>query len=249
MITTLPCRSTRLAGLAGVTVLALSLAACSSGTTDEADGEDTGGSGATDATSFTVLTASDGAVNAWNAILETLAAGECAAEEAALPLEISTQQGATYDQQLQLLAGQDALPNLLVAAGTPALNIELADAGKLLDVGAALEDLGVADAVLPAAATTVTNLYDGNAIALPTEFNIEGIWYNKQILTDNRIDVPTTWVELTDAMATLQAAGVQPISAAGEGADGWGSRAGSACTCSARSARTRSPRSPPARRR
>ncbi|BDV31875.1 ABC transporter substrate-binding protein [Microbacterium terricola] len=152
--------------------------------------------------------------------LETLASDVCSdvAETAALKTDDIA--GTQWDQQLQLLASQDALSDMSMAAGTPSLMAQFIEAGQVLNLSDALEDLGVADKILPAAESTIKALYgDGGLYALPTEFNIEGFWYNKEILADNGIEAPETWDDLVDAAATLDAAGVQPFSAAGK--DGW----------------------------
>ena len=148
--------------------------------------------------------------------LTTLSKNDCAAEQKAQPLEIKKQAQASLDQQLQLLAGQGALPQLFTAANAPSLTKQLADSGSVLDAS------GLSSGVLPAASSTIKALYDGKQLVLPSELNIEGIWYNKQLLQDNGIAVPGTWEELTAAFARLQAAGIQPISQAGKGGDGWG---------------------------
>src|SRR5690606_27607022 len=107
--------------------------------------------------------------------------------------------GTQWDQQLQLLASQDALSDISMAAGTPSLMQQFIDAGQVLNLSDALEDLGATDAILPAAQSTIESLYGaGSLYALPTEFNIEGFWYNKEILSDNGIDVPGDWDALVD---------------------------------------------------
>lgn len=152
--------------------------------------------------------------------LETLAENQCKAAADTAPLTSDDISGTQWDQQLQLLASQDALSDIQMAAGTPALMQEFISGGKVLNLSEALEDLGVADRLLPAAESTVKALYgDGSLYSLPTEFNIEGFWYNKQILADNGIEEPETWDDLTAAAATLESAGVQPFAAAGK--DGW----------------------------
>jgi raffinose/stachyose/melibiose transport system substrate-binding protein len=152
--------------------------------------------------------------------LTTLSEGACKAENEDAALKPDDIAGTQWDQQLQLLASQDALSDMQMAAGTPALMKEFIDGGKVLDLSDALDDLGVSDRLQPAAASTVKALYgDGDLYALPTEFNIEGFWYNKELLADNGIEVPETWGDLVDAAATLKSAGVQPFAAAGK--DGW----------------------------
>lgn len=150
------------------------------------------------------------------ATLQTLADDQCKTENAAAALTPDAIPGSTWDQQLQLLAGQDGLSNFSMAAGTPSLMKQFIDAGQIEDLTA----LGLEDKLLPAAASTIKALHGTDDVyALPTEFNIEGIWYNKQLLADNGIDVPTTWDELVDSAATLKSAGIQPFSA--DAKDGW----------------------------
>jgi len=210
-VTTAPIRRSRRAVLplaAGIGLASLLLAGCSSAATP-------GGSGG-GATEFTYLSLTENTAVADT--LTTLSTGACKAENTALPLKITNQPQASIDQQLQLLAGQNALPVLFAAGNTPQLAKDLDKSGQLLNIADTLDELGAGDDLLPAATSTVTNLY-GNTIALPTEFNIEGIWYNKQILSDNGITAPTTWDELTTAAGKLKAAGITPFSASGK--EGW----------------------------
>ncbi|HYP73600.1 MAG TPA: extracellular solute-binding protein [Microbacterium sp.] len=152
--------------------------------------------------------------------LTALAGDQCKDADAAAPLTADDIAGTQWDQQLQLLASQDSLSDMQMAAGTPSLMQQFIDAGQLLDLSDTLDELGVADKILPAAESTIEALYGGGDLyALPTEFNIEGFWYNKRILADNGIEAPATWDDLVTAAATLKDAGVQPFSAAGK--DGW----------------------------
>src|SRR6185312_3567446 len=99
------------------------------------------------------------------------------------------------------------------------LNQQFIKAGKLVDVSAVLGS-AASDLVLPAAASTVESLYGSKDLyALPTEFNIEGIWYNKKIFTANNITPPATWDDLVADVTKLKSAGVQPFAA--DGKDGW----------------------------
>ncbi len=152
--------------------------------------------------------------------LTTLSTDQCAAENADAALTADSIPGTTWDQQLQLLAGQNALSNFSMAAGTPALMKQFIDAGQVVDISEQLAADGLEDKILPAAKSTIEALHGTEDIyALPTEFNIEGFWYNKSILEQNGITPPTTWDELVADAATLKAAGIQPFSASGE--QGW----------------------------
>ncbi|WP_394552051.1 ABC transporter substrate-binding protein [Agromyces sp. MMS24-JH15] len=209
-MTTARKRATKLVPLiAGIGVTALALTGCS--------GSGSGGGEVTAPDKFSYLSFAEN-----TSIQETLGAlseGECSAENEALPLDVTTQPQASYDQQLQLLAGQNALPVLFASGNTPQVAKDLQKGGKLVDVEQALEDLDLSDAIIPAAKSTIDALYDGEQYVLPTEFNVEGIWYNKQLFADNGIEVPATWDELVAAADELNAAGVIPFSA--DGQDGW----------------------------
>jgi len=154
-------------------------------------------------------------------VLTSLQSGACADTLGNFPLNPSQYAQGQFDQQLQLLAGQNALPNLIIAPNAPALAVDMFNSGYLVDFEQALTDAGVPNALMPAAASVVQSLYGGKLIGLPNEFNIEGVWYNKAILAEHSIAPPATWDEFTSANAKLLAAGVQPWSVAGKGGDGW----------------------------
>ena len=108
-----------------------------------------------------------------------------------------------------------------MAAGTPSLMQEFIDAGQVVNLtdDARRARRGGRDPAGGAVDYRGAVRRRRSLYALPTELNIEGFWYNKQILADNGIEAPTTWDDLVDAAATLKSAGVQPFSAAGK--DGW----------------------------
>lgn len=199
-------RTTR-QGLAIAAIAAFGLTACSGGG---------GGNSAAAVSSFSVLTNVEN--EAVPGTLKELSTGACKAENDALPLTIETVPQNNLDQQLQLLAGQNGLPVMFAAGGAPALTKTLADAGHVADFAKVLPELGVEDSVLPAAKSTIESLYGGFRV-LPTEYNIEGIWYNKKLFQDNGIAVPKTWNDLQAAAQTLGSKGVTPFSASGE--QGW----------------------------
>lgn len=199
-------RAVRAGAIATGFVAIFGLTACGGG----------GSGGGTESGSFGFL------VNAENTtipqVLTTLSEDQCSAENEALPLEVETVPQTQLDQKLQLLAGQNALPVQYAAGNAPALTKELADGGHVLDFEKALTDLDVIDQVEPAAISTIEALYGGFNV-LPYQYNVEGIWYNKQIFEENGIEVPETWSELEEAAATLEEAGIQAFAASGE--QGW----------------------------
>ncbi|HWS51213.1 MAG TPA: extracellular solute-binding protein [Microbacterium sp.] len=206
-------RSVAALGLALAAVMPL--AACAGGgDTPSGDGA---GSGGTDPEKFTVMTANENPV--LEEQLDMLAAGACKTENEALPIEHQKVAQADTVQKVTLLASQDALPTHTIA-GTALIRPDgdLNAAGLVADLQAALEGADAWDNVLPAAASTVEQVY-GGFYSMPYQYNIEGIFYNKQLFADNGIEEPQTWDELMEASATLQDAGVVPMTEAG--ANGW----------------------------
>lgn len=197
-------------GAAGALALSLTLAACG--------GSGGGGGSSSDASSFTVMTLNENQTVA--SVLTTLSKDQCKSEQAAQPLKITKQAQASVDQQEQLLAGQDALPAMF-PANTPDLIKKLNDTKRVANLKDGLSGTSAGDAIVPGATGAIDQIY-GAQLVLPTELNIEGIWYNKQLLSQHQINVPQSWDELTAAFDKLKAAGVQPISNAGQGGDGWG---------------------------
>ncbi|HEY0187747.1 MAG TPA: extracellular solute-binding protein [Cellulomonas sp.] len=100
------------------------------------------------------------------------------------------------------------------AADSTSDDVQLAEAGGLVDLTDESFMDDYTESVLDSQAI------DGKQYAVPTGLSYStGVFYNKTIFTENGIDVPTTWTELTDAMATLQAAGVTPFGIGGK--DTW----------------------------
>ncbi|MFI6656387.1 ABC transporter substrate-binding protein [Streptomyces sp. NPDC050523] len=201
-------RRARLAGLtAGAAALALFATACGgtgSGSTSSPDDF----SYLTNTENTTVKTA-----------LTTLSKGACSAAQKALPLKVETVPQTSLDQKLQLLAGQGALPVQFAAGNAPALTQQLYTSGKIADLEKELKGLGVYDKLEPSAVSTIKALYGGKLAVLPYEYNIEGIFYNKKVFSDNGVAVPGTWDELVAAAAKLEKKGIQPFSASGQ--QGW----------------------------
>src|SRR5260221_1052660 len=122
------------------------------------------------------------------------------------------------NQQVQLLAGQGALP-VLYNSPPPDLMAQLTKNGEVLDLESTFQQLGVSQQVVPAAFAIVKKIFNGKFIALPFELNIEGFWYNKQIFAQNGLQPPDTWDQLVQIAASLQQKGIQPLSASGQ--QGW----------------------------
>lgn len=202
-----------LAGFAALTVTAL--AGCAGGDGGSTGGSAGGAGGGDEPEKFTVLTANEN--QALEDQLQMLADGPCAEENAAMPIEHQKTAQADTTQKVTLLASQNALPQHFIA-GTDMVRPtgDLGAGGLVADYKEVLGD-GFSD-ILPAAASTVENVY-GQMVSLPYQYNLEGIWYNKQMFADAGIEEPQTFDELTAAADALEAAGYQALTTAG--ADGW----------------------------
>jgi raffinose/stachyose/melibiose transport system substrate-binding protein len=155
-------------------------------------------------------------------VFTALSTGPCAAEQKVMPLDVNSTPQAGIDAKVQTLAASNALPVMFATAGTPSDGVKLANANKLVNFDTAFKDLGVSDDILPGAKSTIEQLYGGTTNKfdfLPFQYNIEGIFYNKDIFAANNISQPKTWDELTADAAKLDAAGIQPLSASGQ--QGW----------------------------
>jgi len=212
-------RSTRrglaLTGLALAVILPL--ASCAGDTAPAPGGTGDAGASGADPETFTVLTANEAA--ALEAQLTALAENQCKAENEALPLVHEKTAQADVVQKVTLLASQDALPAHFIA-GTAMVRPDgdLGVAGLVGDYEEILTASGTWDNILPAASSTVKNVY-GHMVSLPYQYNLEGIWYNKAIFSEVGLDEPQTFDELLDASAALQTAGYQPFAVAGS--QGW----------------------------
>ena len=198
-----------LTAAAALSTAAIALTGCAGSPSD--------GGSATDSASFTFLL-NDENQNV-QPVLETLAENQCKAEQEAQPLEFSTIPQGEMDSNNQLLASQDGLPVAFSAGGTPSEAAKLDKAGKLVNFTDALADLDATADVVPAAISTIEKLYGGNFVMLPTQYNIEGIFYNKQYFADAGIEEPQTWDDLLDAAETFKGEGYTALSASGD--QGW----------------------------
>ncbi|WP_417824858.1 ABC transporter substrate-binding protein [Thalassospira lucentensis] len=92
---------------------------------------------------------------------------------------------------------------------------ELADQGLLANVGKIADEENW-DEKLPPLIVKAAK-YDGNYIAAPINIHGENwMFYNKAVLEDAGIDVPTSWDDFIAAAEKLKAAGVTPIGLGGQ---------------------------------
>ncbi|WP_239618112.1 ABC transporter substrate-binding protein [Cohnella mopanensis] len=119
-------------------------------------------------------------------------------------------------QRVQLLAASNDLPQLFnYQSGKPLL--DMIDSEATLDLEATFNDLGMMSNLNPAAVDLLKAYVDESGLyALPLEMNIEGFWYNKEILSQFHLEEPRTWNEMLQIAHTLQREGIQPFSVAGK---------------------------------
>jgi len=148
--------------------------------------------------------------------ITSLSEGACEAENAAMPLEIETLPQADVNQRLVLLASQNALPTTFIA---PTAELRpggvLGDDETVLNLEDTLTELGVYDDILPAAVSTVKNIYGDRFVSMPYQFNIEGIFYNKAMFADLGLEEPQTFDDLLAAADAIEASGKEAFAIPG----------------------------------
>ena len=210
-------RSMIVTGLALATIVPLVACAGGGGATPTPTGDAGGNFPCTDPETFTVLTANENAT--LEAQLTALAENQCKAENEALPLVHEKTAQADVVQKVTLLASQDALPaHFISGTAMSRPDGDLGVAGLVLDYEELLTETGAWDNILPAAASTVNNVY-GHMVSLPYQYNLEGIWYNKEIFDELGVKEPQTFDELLKIAEKATAAGYTAF--AQPGAAGW----------------------------
>lgn len=124
-------------------------------------------------------------------------------------------------QKIATLAASNDLPDIFAyEAGKPI--VELIEADKVVDIGAELDKMGVADYLEPSAEALLKNLSGTEKLYdLPLGMNVEGFYYNKALFEQAGIEkAPETWDEFEEVLEKLDAAGIQPLTTGG--ADKWG---------------------------
>jgi raffinose/stachyose/melibiose transport system substrate-binding protein len=125
-----------------------------------------------------------------------------------IKVTVSGEAVADHLQKLSIAAQSDTLPDVFWVYKSTAL--EMQKAGKLLDLAPLLDDAGLTEKF---PASTVSNFSNGDVIfGVPYQGLLTGLWYNKQILSDNGLEVPVTFDDLLNVAKTLSAKGITTIS-------------------------------------
>jgi raffinose/stachyose/melibiose transport system substrate-binding protein len=130
---------------------------------------------------------------------------------------ITTPDRPSYVQKYETLAAANKLPELFDTDATPFAQ-KLASEGRMMDVDALLEDLGLADDYRTAA-LDYQRFDDGSLHMVPFEFQLEFFWYNSALLEKAGVPVPATLDDFPAMCEALRAQGVTPIAL--DGQDQW----------------------------
>lgn len=142
-------------------------------------------------------------------------AEEYSAEHPEFKLEIETQPDRpAFDQKIRLLASSDELPDMFDADPEPFFR-EIVESGKIADIAALYDELGVTDEFFPISIEYPA--WDDGALNLITlNANVEYFWYNTSLFEEAGVEPPTTLDELPQICEKLSASGVVPISVNGK---------------------------------
>ena len=130
---------------------------------------------------------------------------------------ITTPDRPSYIQKYETLAAANKLPELFDTDATPFAQ-KLADQGRMVDVDALLDDLGLADDYREAA-LNYQRFDDGSLYMVPFEFQLEYFWYNSALLEQAGVSVPATLDDFPAMCEALRAKGITPIAL--DGQDQW----------------------------
>ncbi len=130
---------------------------------------------------------------------------------------ITTPDRPSYIQKLETLAAANKLPELFDTDATPFAR-QLAQQGKMVDAEKLLKSLEIYDDYRPGA-LDYQRFDDGSLFMIPFQFELEFIWYNKALLEEAGVSVPTSLDDIPAMCTALRNAGITPIAI--DGQDQW----------------------------
>ncbi|WP_159805213.1 ABC transporter substrate-binding protein [Cellulomonas citrea] len=205
----------RPAALAALTAVVLALAACSS-TAGAKGSPDVAPSGQIVPRQISWLLsrpADGGVITAMEKI-----ADEYAKDHPGFSLNlITTPDRPSYVQKYETLAAANKLPELFDTDATPFAQ-KLASQGRMVDVGALLDDLGLTSTYRQAA-LNYQRFPDGSLSMVPFEYSSEYFWYNTALFAQAGVSVPKTLDDMPAMCTALRAKGITPIAL--DGQDQW----------------------------
>lgn len=201
--------------LAAVTATTLALTGCAGGT-GGGDPTDVNPEGEIEPREISWLLsrpADGGVITAMEQI-----ADEYAADHPGFSLNlITTPDRPSYIQKYETLAAANKLPELFDTDATPFAQ-KLASQGRMIDVDALLDDLGLAEDYREAA-LGYQRFDDGSLYMVPFEFQLEFFWYNTALFEAAGVTVPATLDDFPQLCRDLRAQGITPIAL--DGQDQW----------------------------
>jgi raffinose/stachyose/melibiose transport system substrate-binding protein len=122
-----------------------------------------------------------------------------------------------YLQKVETLAAARQLPEFFDTDPTPFAQ-KLQTQGRMVDIGALLDALGVASKFRPAA-LNYDRFDDGSLYLIPLEFHMEFFWYNTALFKQAGVSPPATLDDMPPLCEALAKSGTVPIAL--DGVDGW----------------------------
>lgn len=205
-------RTTAMVAVAAATALILTGCAGSSGASDPTDVDPDGEVVPREISWLLSRPADGGVITAMEQI-----ADEYAADHPGFALNlITTPDRPSYIQKYETLAAANKLPELFDTDATPFAQ-KLATQGRMIDIEALLDDLGLDD--YREAALNYQRFDDGSLYMVPFEFQLEYFWYNSALLQEAGVGVPATLDDFPAMCEALRAKGITPIAL--DGQDQW----------------------------
>jgi len=130
---------------------------------------------------------------------------------------VTTPDRPSYIQKYETLAAANQLPELFDTDATPFAQ-KLAGQGRMVDIDALLDDLGLAGDYREAA-LNYQRFDDGSLYMVPFEFQLEFFWYNTALLEQAGAEIPATLDDFPEMCEALRAEGITPIAL--DGQDQW----------------------------
>ncbi|WP_440894763.1 extracellular solute-binding protein [Amphibacillus sp. Q70] len=179
------------------------LAACG----DSDDQEDTGGTDTDENTGEDVVIDfmhlwPEGSSRQHNHIVQEIV-DQFEADHPNVTIEMEILGNEQYKEKLSVIGASNELPDVGMTWAGGFLDPYVSG-----DMFAPLDDI-ISDDFIPG--TTEAYAVDDVTYGLPLELNITPVYYNQAIFDEHDVDVPETWDEFKDVIATLADAGVTPI--------------------------------------
>ena len=140
-------------------------------------------------------------------LIEQMLIDEYMEENPNVNIEVEALDDASYKTKFKAYASGSDMPDLVNIWGQPSFLSEVIDAGLLAELNQDdYADYNFIEGSLDGF------MRDGKLYGLPRNTDVMGFYYNKAIFEECGVEVPTTYTELTDAVAKIAEKGYIPIS-------------------------------------